>query len=188
MRQQQELRPTKKRQIMPQVDCKSRHAITINKSPEEVYSFFRNFENLQKVLKGFDEIKILNENVSHWKVQSKTGFDLSWIAQITEEVPNHKISWASPQSFTSAEVKIKGSVWFIKAPVDKGTIVSVAMDYDVIGGKASELVAYFAGEDPDTLMQTNLKRLKAYLEVGEIATTEGQPSGREEISPPETTH
>ena len=186
MRQQHELLRENNRNIMPQVDSKSRHAITINKSSEEVYSFIRDFENLTKILKGFVDIRMLSESVSQWKVQSKTGFDLSWTAQITEEVPNEKISWASPQSFTSSEVKIKGSVWFIKAPANLGTIVSLAMDYDIIGGKAAEWVAFFSGEDPDTLAQTNLKRLKAYLETGEIATTEGQPSGREEISPAET--
>lgn len=188
MRQQREIVNTKQRRLMPQVDSKSRHAITINKKPEEVYAFVRNFENLLKVLKGFVDIKMISETVSQWKVQSKTGFDLSWTAQITEEIPNEKISWASPQSFTSSEVKIKGSVWFIKAPANLGTIVSLAMDYDIIGGKASEWVAFFSGEDPDTLAQTNLKRLKAYLETGEIATTEGQPSGREEVFPTETTH
>ena len=173
---------------MPQVEAKSRHAITINKTPEEVYSFIRNFENLPRILKGFIDIKMVSENVSQWKVQSKTGFELSWSAQITEEEPNKKISWASAKSFTASEVKIKGSVWFIEAPANLGTIVSLAMDYDIIGGKAAEWVAFCGGEDPDTLAQTNLKRLKAYLETGEIPTTEGQPSGREEIDPSDLKH
>lgn len=188
MRQQRELLTTKNQNFMPQVDSKSRHAITINRKPDEVYSFVRNFENLLRILKGFVDIKMISETVSQWKVQSKTGFDLSWAAEVTEEIPNEKISWTSPQSFTSSEVKIKGSVWFIKAPVNLGTIVSLSMDYDIIGGKASEWIAFFGGEDPDTLAKTNLKRLKSYLETGEIATTEGQPSGREEISLAETTH
>lgn len=183
MATQQEILATPQKSFMPQVQTKSRHAITINKDPEEVYWFVRNFENLLKFSKGFVDIKMRSEDVSEWKLQSKTGFDLSWTAKITEEVPGEKISWTSDSTFTSSEVKISGSVWFIKAPANLGTILSVGIDYSIIGGKAAELVAFFSGEDPDTLIATNLKRLKAYLETGEIATTEGQPSGREEIAP-----
>ena len=55
------------------------------------------------------------------------------------------------------------------------------MDYSVPGGKITELIAKMRGEDPDSLAIINLKRLKAFLETGEIATIEGQPSGREEL-------
>lgn len=36
------------------------------------------------------------------------------------------------------------------------------------------------GDSPSTMMNAFLKRLKSLVETGEIATTKGQPSGREE--------
>jgi hypothetical protein len=54
------------------------------------------------------------------------------------------------------------------------------MNYSIPGGKLTEWTTLFSGEDPDTLTITNLKRLKAFLETGEIPTTKGQTSGRKE--------
>lgn len=39
----------------------------------------------------------------------------------------------------------------------------------------------FGEEGPSTLMNTFMKRMKNLLETGEVPTTKGQPSGREEI-------
>lgn len=39
----------------------------------------------------------------------------------------------------------------------------------------------FRDEGPSTLMNLFLRRMKQLIETGEIATTKGQPSGREEI-------
>ena len=172
---------------LPDVAAKSRHAITINRPRPEVYSFVRNFENLVKILKGFIEITNISPAESRWTVKSKTGFELGWTAKITEEKPNEMISWSSLKSLDRSEVEILGSVWFTDAPGGRGTVITLAMDYDILGGKAAEWIAFFGGEHPDTLAEANLKRLKAYIETGEIATTEGQPSGREEI-PEELQH
>jgi len=56
------------------------------------------------------------------------------------------------------------------------------MTYHVPGGRLTELAGQAAGEDPYSLTLTNLRRLKAYLETGEIPTIEGQPSGRDKGS------
>ena len=39
----------------------------------------------------------------------------------------------------------------------------------------------FRDDGPSTIMDIFLRRMKALIETGEIATTKGQPSGREEI-------
>lgn len=40
---------------------------------------------------------------------------------------------------------------------------------------------HFREEGPSTLMNIFLKRMKSLIETGEIPTTKGQPSGREEL-------
>jgi uncharacterized membrane protein len=81
-----------------------------------------------------------------------------------------------------------GAVWFVEAPAGRGTIVRLSLNYSVPGGKFSEWVTKLNGEDPDSLILLNLRRLKALLETGEIPTIEGQPSGREDDSRPVQTH
>jgi len=156
---------------------KARHAITIGVPPEEVYAFFRDVENLSLFMKDIEAVTATSSTESHWKARLKVGLSAEWDARITVDRPGEMIAW---QSAEGSEVETSGSIAFYPAPQDMGTVVTLQMDYKIPGGKFAEIITKLSGEDPDTLALTNLKRLKAYLEVGEIATTEGQSSGRED--------
>ncbi|MGZ6480329.1 MAG: SRPBCC family protein, partial [Bdellovibrionales bacterium] len=74
---------------------KSRHAVTIDRAPEEVYRFWRNFENLALFMKDVKEIISETPVLSQWKVELKSGRRIEWTAEITTEVPGKLISWSS---------------------------------------------------------------------------------------------
>lgn len=161
-------------------DKKSYRAIIIeDHRPDEVFIFFRNLENLPFFIKGLKSISILSPVLSHWEVQLKSGAKAQCDVAIIEEIPNVMLSW---QSVTNAQITSSGSVWFRKGPSGAGTIVKLSMDFDLPGGKIAELSALLTGEDLDSLATTNLHRLKAFLETGEIPTIEGQSSGREALT------
>ncbi len=164
---------------------KSRHSVTIKKTPEEVFAFWRDFRNMPFFMKDITEVKVLSPKLSHWTVTLKKGPSVHWDAEIISERPGQMISW---KSVGDSEVKQAGSVWFIKAPGNLGTIVRLAMNYTIPGRKLVEAATKLMGEDPDSLIIINLRRLKAYLETGEIPTTEGQPSGRDDDAHPVVTH
>lgn len=155
------------------------YAVTINKEPLEVFSFFRNFKNLPLFMKDLTAVEVLSKERSHWVVVLKSGAKVEWNAEIIHEVPGKSISWVSLEG---SAVSTRGTVNFEKAPGKLGTVVSLMMDYSIPGGKLSEFALLFTGETPGLLVLTNLKRLKALLETGEVPTTEGQPSGRDEES------
>jgi uncharacterized membrane protein len=69
---------------------------------------------------------------------------------------------------------------FEPALAGRATVVSFKVAYPSVVGRLVGMARMFQGEDPDTQAAVNLRRLKALLETGEIATTEGQPNGREE--------
>ena len=156
-------------------------SITIGKSPEEVYSFWRDLTHLPQFMKGISSIDVLSEKNSKWKVKLKDGIVAVWEAEIVSDVPGEMIAWKSTDH---SNVKTEGKVWFKPASGKLGTEVTLFMDYDLPGGRATELLTALSGEDPETLTLTNLKRLKALLETGEIPTTEGQASGRRPNHPP----
>lgn len=137
---------------------KSCHSITINKPPSEVYAFCENKNNLDALIKKL-----------------KVGFNCD-VTLVKDEI-NRSLNWFSTEQ---SEIKTTGHVWFITAAQDLGTVVTLVTDYSMPGGVLTELLAKFKGEDVDTLILTNLKRIKCYLETGEVATVEGQSSGREE--------
>ncbi len=156
---------------------KSRHAVTVLKSKQEVYAYWKDFRNLAKFMKDLEGIEVLPQGRSHWKVKLKSGLKADWYARIIEDVPGERIAWESEEG---SSVKTSGWVSFESAPANRGTVVRLSMDYEIPGGKLTEWATFFVGESPEILTMTNLKRFKAVLETGEFPTTEGQPSGREE--------
>lgn len=165
--------------VTPHEREKCRQSITINASPEKVFGFYRDFKNLPLFMKELQDIEVLSPQLSRWRVKLSSGPEVKWDAEIIAEIPNQMISW---RSVGESEVSQRGTIWFDRAPAGRGTIIHCAMDFSVPGGMVTEFVTKMMGEDPNTLVNANLKRLKAYVETGEIPTVEGQPSGREETS------
>ncbi len=164
--------------------------VTINKSAEELYRFWHNFENLPtfmkhlKSVKVYNEptfmkhlksVKVYNEKRSHWIANAPLGNSVEWDAEILEDRENEFISWASVEG---ADVDNSGFVRFKKAPGDRGTEVKIVLEYNPPGGALAATIAKLFGEEPEQQIGDELRRFKMLMEAGEIATTEGQPSGR----------
>ncbi len=149
--------------------------VTINKSAEELYRFWHNFENLPTFMKHLKSVKVHNEKRSHWIANAPLDNTVEWDADILEDRENEFISWASVQG---ADIDNSGFVRFKKAPGDRGTEVKVVLEYNPPGGALAATVAKLFGEEPEQQIGDELRRFKMLMEAGEIATTEGQTSGR----------
>lgn len=166
--------------LFPQsAEPKSRFTVTIRRSPEEVFAFWRKLSNLPLFMKDLSSVIEVSPKKSHWTVTLKSGVQTEWDAVITHEEPGQMIAW---ESVEDSDIHTQGTVWFLRAPANLGTEVTLMMNYEVPGGQLTEIATALVGESPDLLVQTNLRRLKAYLETGEIPTIDGQPSGREDES------
>jgi uncharacterized membrane protein len=148
-------------------------SITINKSPEEVYQFFRNFENLPRFMCHLQSVKEIDNKHSHWVAKAPAGRMVEWKAEIINEIPNKLIGWRSIEG----DVDNAGSVSFKEAPAGKGTEVKVALQYNPPGGTLGALFAKLFGEEPSQQVEEDLRRFKQLMETGEIPTTNGQPHG-----------
>jgi uncharacterized membrane protein len=151
-------------------------AVTINRSPEELYRFWRDFQNLPRFMKHLESVQTLEGQRSHWVAKGPAGTTVEWDAEILEDHPNELIFW---RSIEGAEVDNTGSVRFERAPGGRGTVVRVRMQYDPPAGVVGATVAKLFGEDPAWQVKDDLRRFKQLMETGEIITTEGQPAGRE---------
>jgi uncharacterized membrane protein len=150
-------------------------AIVIDKSPEELFSFWRRFENLPRFMKHLKSVTCTGLNGSHWIAEGPGGKDVEWDAEIYNEKPNELIAW---RSLEGSDVVNAGTVRFKPLGV-RGTEVRVVLNYNVPGGKLSAMLAKLFGREPGQMVADDLRRLKQILETGEAATTEGQPSGRD---------
>ncbi len=151
-------------------------SITINETPEGLYRFWRDLENLPRFIENLESVTPLDERRSHWVVNGPGKTTVEWDAEIFNEKENELIAWRSLPG--RAEVTNAGSIHFEPAPDGRGTKVSVTLNYNPPGGKAGVLLAKLFGEEPGQLIDLNLRRLKRLVETGEIPTIEGQPSGR----------
>jgi uncharacterized membrane protein len=149
-------------------------AITIGKSPAELYAFWRQLENLPRFMKHLESVTQLDNRRSHWVAKGPAGSSIEWDAEIINEIPNELIGW---RSLDGSDVAHAGSVHFEAAPGNRGTQLEVILSYDPPGGKLTAQLAKLFGEEPSLQIGSDLRRLKQLLEAGEIATTEGQPRG-----------
>lgn len=152
-----------------------RHSITIGRPVGEVYAFWRDFSNLPRFMRHLESIDVQGKTRSHWRVKGPAGSSIEWDAEIVNEEPDRVIGW---RSLENPYVDHAGSVRFSTAPNAQGTEIDVEMEYAPLAGHLGAAVAALFGESPERQVWDDLHRLKQYLEVGEIATTEGQPSGR----------
>jgi uncharacterized membrane protein len=181
----QKITPQFKSMIISDDLEKARHSITINKSHQEVYNFFSDFHNLPFFMKDVTSVEVINSKSSIWTVKLPNGTTTEWMAQITVDEPGRMIAW---KTVDEAQVEMIGAIWFDDAPANRGTVVRLSMDLFIPDGKFKEFAAKIPSDDPEQMMLTNLRRLKAYVETGEIPTVQGQPSGRDEDMSDEIKH
>ena len=148
--------------------------VTINKPADELYRFWRNFENLPHFMDHLESVQVKDSTHSHWKAKAPAGQSVEWDAVIISDIANEVIAWKS----TNAEIANAGSVRFRTAPGGRGTEVTVNLEYDPPAGKAGMLVAKMFGEEPTQQVQDALRHFKEVMEAGEVPTTHGQPTGR----------
>jgi uncharacterized membrane protein len=153
---------------------KMEKSVTINRSPEEIYSFWRQLENLPRFMEHIQSVTQTGDGISHWAVKTLHGRTLEWDARLIEDKPGQMLSW---QSLEGADVDNAGSVWFTPATGGRGTVVKVSMKYSPPGGKLGSMLAKLFGDSAEKQMAEDLFRLKSLLETGEIPTTERQPRG-----------
>ena len=152
-------------------------SVTLNRRRDELFRIWRNFENLPRFMKHLKSVRVSNTDNgrSHWVTTGPLGREIEWDSEIIEERENEYLAWSSlPGSF----VESKGSVHFVDAPAGRGTILYVSMEYQPPAGSLGAAFARLFGEEPGQQVHDDLRHFKQMMETGEVASVEGQTSGR----------
>ena len=151
-------------------------SFAINRSPEDLYTYWRNLENLPNIMTHLESVRVMDDRRSHWvaKAPRIAGGRIEWDAEITEDESNSRIAW---RSLPDAGIENSGSVEFIPLPNDRGTAVRVVMDYAPPAGQLTMTVAKLLGQSPERQIREDLRKFKRVMELGEIPTIDGQPHG-----------
>ncbi len=141
-------------------------AITIYRPVSEVYSFWRNLENLPRFMDHLEEVCVTDRFRSHWVARGPLGVHVEWDAEIINDIPPTLLSW---KSVGQSDVVSAGSVRFRPAG-EHATQVHVKLQYDPPAGKFGATVAWLVGDDPQHQIAEDLRRFKQLLEAGEMST------------------
>lgn len=153
--------------------------VTINRPREEVYAFWRDFSNLAGIMENIERIDVLDDRRSHWVVKAPAGKTVEWDAVVVDDEPGRLISW---QSVEGADVRSSGRVEFLDAAPGRGTMLSATIAYDPPGGVIGEWIAKLLQREPALQVRRDLRRLKQFLETGEV-TSSASPSARKSEDP-----
>jgi uncharacterized membrane protein len=151
-------------------------AVTVNRSPAEVYQFWHDFSNLPRFMFHVESVETAGDGRLHWRAEEPLQHTMmEWDAQIVEDRPNELIAWRAENATKGPRM---GAVHFDTAPGGRGTEVRLEMEYPNSPiGKVGMAVAKLVGEAPDQQARDDLRRFKQLIEIGEIVRSEGSPEG-----------
>ncbi|RIK44438.1 MAG: hypothetical protein DCC55_02520 [Chloroflexi bacterium] len=166
------------RAIAPSVPAESgirvEKSITINRPADEIYQFWRNFENLPRFMSHLESVEVLDEQRSHWRAKAPAGMTVGWDAEIIDDTPGERISW---RSLEGADVPNAGSVQFKPATGGRGTVVHVQIEYKPPGGAIGAAIAKLFGQEPEQQVQADLRAFKQVMETGDVVRSEATVHG-----------
>jgi uncharacterized membrane protein len=151
-------------------------AFLINRSQADLYNYWRNFENLPRIMSHLESVRVIDKRRSHWVANAPriVGGKVEWDAEITRDDPNELIAW---RSLPGSDIDTAGQIRFAPAPGDRGSEAHVSMDYVPPAGKLGHWIAALLGENPRRVIREDLRNFKRIMEVGELPTITGQPRG-----------
>jgi uncharacterized membrane protein len=157
----------------PSVDVSS--AATVRKDAQELYRFWRDASNLPRFMTLLEGVEVVSDRRARWKIGAPLGRTLEFEAEITADVEGERIAWRAVEG---AMIEHDGEVSFQAAPGDRGTEVRLRLQFRPPLGAVGAAVGSLFDGAAEMKLRGDLKRFKQLVETGEIATTDGQPSGR----------
>jgi uncharacterized membrane protein len=141
----------------------------IAKPPRELYDYWRQLDNLPRLMSHLDSVTVIDETRSHWvaKAPAVVGGQVEWDAEIINDEPNLVIAW---KSLPGADVDNTGSVRFIDAG-DGRTEVRVTIEYLPPAGRLGKWIATLFGEEPHQQVRDDLLNFKQTMESGSAAAS-----------------
>lgn len=138
-------------------------AITIDKPAMDIYNYWRQLENLPRIIDHLESVQRLSDRRSHWVANTPMG-RVEWDAEITDDEPGRRITW---RSIEGSQLSTRGSVEFRDAPGGRGTEVRASFRYEPPGGKLAAVFAKLFRTEPSQEISEALRRLKRMMETGE---------------------
>lgn len=153
-----------KRRIMhtkPQKLVPFDRQVIIDRSPDEVYRFLRNLENLAVFLPGVRDVKIMDDQKSHWKLRLAENLHIQWTAKIIEERPGQLLVW---KVCDTSDLYHEGWITFEPLRSGHSTRVTIKVYLMAPGGKLGARFVEWLKQLPIRYFTRDIQRLRNIIE------------------------
>ncbi len=131
----------------------------VNRPISEVYSIWRDFENLPKFMDHLQSVKTIDKNNTLWTAKGPGQISpISWTAEIVEELKDEIIRW---QSIPDSPINSCGKVTFTAR--DGDTEIETSISYQVPLNKGGEHASHFFNPFFKPLVKKDVKNFKPFI-------------------------
>ncbi len=149
------------------VDRRTRASLAFQVSPRELYDTVTHPERVASIFDSVESATVVSAGHWRWLLRGSAGSLVPMDIEVVDDAPGSLIAWRT----AGTPFAHHGVIAFQPLDQGKGTLLEVEIEHD-----AGEFGTHAAKTTESTLRQ-ELKRLKQFLETGEVATTSGQPVG-----------
>jgi uncharacterized membrane protein len=151
-----------------------KRAITIGKSPEELYQLWRDPQKLAQIVAPFADVIPIHNGWLHWRMRGPLKKVFEWDSRF-EGHPNESLSW---ETLPGGTLVNRGTVTFRPGPNSTGTEVTLCLQFEPPLGPVGAGIANWLAKVPRAVAGQTLRRFKSLAETGEIPSLGSNPSGR----------
>lgn len=158
-------------------DVRLASRIIVDRPPEEVYRYWRDFSNLPGPISFIEKVELQEGNVSHWVARGPVGPAIEWDAELVDDDPGKLLAW---RSLEGSDLQTWGTVIFKACNSNNSnTELTVAFNFCPPANATGALARYLSGLENKVLDQ-NLQKLKSHLENEAVPVIHAKEAG---ISP-----
>lgn len=130
-------------------------AMDVDLPPEALYTFWRDFSNLPRIMPHLESVQVLDERHSHWVAAGPSGTRVEWDTEVIDDRPGVCLAWRSVEG---SPVFSAGSVQF--APLGGGgSRLRVEILSEMTPASVGEAVGELFGRDAAHRARIDLREL-----------------------------
>ena len=148
-------------------------SVTIHCAVEEVFRFYRDFQNLPRFVGDVTAIEPLGRATYRWTIQGPLGVRVKWKVKMTEEDTNELIRY---ETVTSPGLRTYWEIHFAPGSGADETEVREVMKAPL--GRLGRAALALIGKFPVEEVSANLRRLKELMETGRVTDTSYSVAGK----------
>ena len=148
-------------------------SITIHRPVDEVFRFYRDFQNLPSFLGDVMAIEQIGPATSRWTIQVPLGIRAHWTIRVTEERTNELIRY---ESVTPPALRTYWEIHF--TPRSEGSETEVREVMRAPLGRLGRAALALIGKFPEEEVSSKLHRLKQVMETGRATDTSYSVAGK----------